>query len=242
MILCIETATDVCSAALCSNSGVFFVKESADQKLHASMLTVYIEQLFKDAGITATDLKAVAVSKGPGSYTGLRIGVSVAKGIAFGASLPLISVATTLSMTMGLIQKMGQIDENTIFCPMIDARRMEVYSALYNHEGTQVKDISADIITETSFGEIPEKHKIIFFGNGAEKCRNTIKRQNIEFFDNFNPSAAFMYKPVNDAFKLKHFEDVAYFEPFYLKNFVATTQRKNIFSEISAKSVKNKNV
>jgi tRNA threonylcarbamoyladenosine biosynthesis protein TsaB len=241
MILCIETATNICSAALCSSAGVVAVKESADQKLHASMLTVYIDELLNDAGISATDLKAVAVSKGPGSYTGLRIGVSVAKGIAFGASLPLIGVETTLSMTMGLIQLMVKVDENTIFCPMIDARRMEVYYALYSHNGKQIKDISAEIITESSFDAIPEKNKIIFFGNGAAKCSDIIKRQNIEFVDNFNPSAAFMYKPVNDAFELKHFEDAAYFEPFYLKNFVATTQRKNIFAEISAKSVMNKN-
>ena len=237
MIICIETATNVCSAALCDSEGVIAMRESADIKAHALKLTLYIEELLKDAGISATDLKAVAVSKGPGSYTGLRIGVSVAKGIAFGASLPLIGVETTLSMTMGLIQKMEKVDENTIFCPMIDARRMEVYSALYDCNGKQIKKISADIITESSFDEIPEKHKIIFFGDGAAKCSNIIKRKNIEFFDNFRPSAAFMYKPVKEAFDLNHFEDIAYFEPFYLKDFVATTQRKNIFGEIGYKSV-----
>ena len=228
MILCIETATNVCSAALCNSEGVISVKESVDLRSHASLLTVYIEELLKDAGISAKYLKAVAVSKGPGSYTGLRIGVSVAKGIAFGASLPLIGVTTTLSMTMGLIQKMGNVEKNTIFCPMIDARRMEVYFALYDHEGKQIKDISADIITESSFDAIPEKYKIIFFGDGAAKCSNVIKRQNIEFVDNFSLSAAFMYKPVNATFGLKQFEDIAYFEPFYLKDFIATTRRKNI--------------
>ena len=229
MILCIETATNVCSAALCDSTGVISVKESVDARLHSSMLTVYIGELFQDAGISAPDLQAVAVSKGPGSYTGLRIGVSVAKGIAFGASLPLMGIATTLSMTMGLIQKMGEIDENTIFCPMIDARRMEVYYALYDHSGKQIKEISADIITESSFNAIPKNHKIIFFCDGAAKCSNIIKRQNIEFIDNFNLSAAFMHKPVKEAFELKRFEDIAYFEPFYLKDFVATTQRKNVF-------------
>ena len=240
MILCIETATNVCSAALCNSGGVISVKESDDLRSHASLLTVYIGELFKETGISATDLKAVAVSKGPGSYTGLRIGVSVAKGIAFGASLPLIGITTTLSMTMGLIQKMGKIEENTIFCPMIDARRMEVYYALYDREGKQIKDISADIITESSFNSISEKYKIIFFGDGAAKCSNIIKRQNIEFFDNFTPSAAFMYKPAKEAFDLKRFEDIAYFEPFYLKDFVATTQRKNIFAEIGDKPVTDK--
>ena len=241
MILCIETATNICSASLCDSAGVISTKESVDAKSHASLLTVYIGELFKDAGISATDLKAVAVSKGPGSYTGLRIGVSVAKGIAFGASLPLIGVATTLSMTMGLIQTIEKVDENTLFCPMIDARRMEVYNALYDHSGKQIKEISADIITESSFDEIPEKCKIVFFGDGAAKCSGVIKRQNIEFFDNFSLSSAFMYKPVKEAFELKHFEDVAYFEPFYLKDFVATTQKKNIFEEIGSKNVVNKN-
>ena len=241
MILCIETATSVCSAALCSGEGVVSLKESADQRLHASMLTVYIEELFKETKISVADLKAVAVSKGPGSYTGLRIGVSVAKGIAFGASLPLIGIETTLSMTIGLIQKMGEIDENTIFCPMIDARRMEVYYALYDYCGKQIKEISADIITESSFDKIPEKYKIIFFGDGAAKCGAIIKRRNIDFYDNFNLSAAFMYKPAKEAFELERFEDIAYFEPFYLKDFIATTQRKNIFGEISAKSVTDKN-
>jgi len=231
MILCIETATNICSAALCSNVGVVSVKESVDARLHASMLTVYVDELFKEAGISATDLKAVAVSKGPGSYTGIRIGVSVAKGIAFGASLPLIGIPTTLLMTMGLIQKMENVDENTIFCPMIDAKRMEVYYALYDHSGKQIKDISADIITESSFDAIPKNNKIIFFGDGAAKCSNIIKRPNIEFVENFNLSAAFMYKPVKEAFELKHFEDVAYFEPFYLKDFIATTQRKNILCQ-----------
>jgi tRNA threonylcarbamoyladenosine biosynthesis protein TsaB len=155
--------------------------------------------------------------------------VSVAKGIAFGASLPLIGITTTLSMTMGMIQKMEKIDENTIFCPMIDAKRMEVYYALYDHSGKQIKDISAEIITESFFDTIPENRKIIFFGDGAAKCRDIIKREKIEFFDNFNLSAAFMYKPVKEAFELKQFEDTAYFEPFYLKDFIATTQRKNIF-------------
>ena len=237
MILCIETATNVCSSALCNDTGVIAIKESVDLRQHSSMLTVYIGEIFSKAGIAATDLKAVAVSKGPGSYTGLRIGVSVAKGIAFGASLPLVGVETTLSMTMGLMQTMDRIDEQVIFCPMIDARRMEVYYALYNYKGEKLKDVSAEIITESSFETIPEDYKIIFFGDGASKCEDVVKRKNIEFIDNFNLSAAFMWQPANEAFKAKRFEDVAYFEPFYLKDFVATTQRKNIFGTKSAKDI-----
>jgi len=128
-----------------------------------------------------------------------------------------------------LIQKMEIIDENTVFCPMIDAKRMEVYYALYDHSGKQIKEISADIITESSFDIIPENRKIIFFGDGAAKCSTIIKRQNVEFINDFNLSAAFMCKTAIKYFELKYFEDVAYFEPFYLKDFVATTQRKNIF-------------
>lgn len=229
MILCIETATDVCSVALCSEDGVLMVRESTDRRLHASMLTVHIGELLREAGITAAQLEAVAVSKGPGSYTGLRIGVSAAKGIAYGASLPLAGIETTLSMTMGMIASMQNIDEQIVFCPMIDARRMEVYNALYDYSGKQIKEISADIITESSFETVPEKYRIVFFGNGAAKCRNIIKRQNVEFIDGFSLSAAFMHRLATDAVAHKRFEDVAYFEPFYLKDFVATTQRKNIF-------------
>ncbi|MDR2887395.1 MAG: tRNA (adenosine(37)-N6)-threonylcarbamoyltransferase complex dimerization subunit type 1 TsaB [Bacteroidales bacterium] len=229
MILCIETATDVCSVALCSEDGVLMVRESTDRRLHASMLTVHIGELLSEAGITAVQLEAVAVSKGPGSYTGLRIGVSAAKGIAYGASLPLAGIETTLSMTMGMIASMQNIDEQIVFCPMIDARRMEVYNALYDYSGKQIKEISADIITESSFETVPEKYRIVFFGNGAAKCRNIIKRQNVEFIDGFSLSAAFMHRLATDAVAHKRFEDVAYFEPFYLKDFVATTQRKNIF-------------
>ena len=233
MILCIETATNICSSALCDDKGVIAVKESADLRQHSSMLTVYIGEILEKAGTSATDLNAVAISKGPGSYTGLRIGVSVAKGIAFGASLPLIGVETTLSMTMGLMQTMDRIDEQFIFCPMIDARRMEVYYALYDYKGEKLKDVSAEIITKSSFETIPESNKIVFFGDGSSKCRDVVKRKNIEFIDNFNLSAAFMYRPVNKAFKAKCFENVAYFEPFYLKDFVATTQRKNLFGKFA---------
>lgn len=229
MILCIETATNVCSAALCSEARLPLVKESTDRQLHASMLTVHIGELLSEAGITASQLDAVAVSKGPGSYTGLRIGVSAAKGIAYGASLPLIGIETTLSMTMGMMASMQNIDRQTVFCPMIDARRMEVYNALYDYSGKQIKEISADIITECSFAAIPEKYRIVFFGDGAAKCNGVIKRQNVEFIDNFNLSAAFMHQPAIDAVAHKRFEDTAYFEPFYLKDFIATTQRKNIF-------------
>jgi tRNA threonylcarbamoyladenosine biosynthesis protein TsaB len=231
MIICIETATNLCSVALCDSSGVISLKESNDLRSHASMLTVFIGQILKECGVSASNLEAVSVSKGPGSYTGLRIGVSVAKGMAFAASIPLIGIETTFSMFTGMTEKLkkeGKEDLEVLFCPMIDARRMEVYYALYDSGGNKIKDISAEVITENSFKSIPESQKIIVFGDGAQKCRNIMNRQNIHFEDNFSMSASYMHMPALQAFKMNHFEDIAYFEPFYLKDFITTTQRKNI--------------
>ncbi|MBK7711357.1 MAG: tRNA (adenosine(37)-N6)-threonylcarbamoyltransferase complex dimerization subunit type 1 TsaB [Bacteroidales bacterium] len=234
MVICIETATNLCSVALCSNAGVISLKESADLKSHASMLTVFIAEALKENGISAGELEAVAVGKGPGSYTGLRIGVSVAKGISYGASLPLIGIETTLSMFWGMagrIKEFSDDEANTLFCPMIDARRMEVYNALYDSNGNKLKEISADIITADSFSDIPESKKIIFFGDGAAKCKEVINRKNAYFADDFRISAAHMLTPVYQALNNDHFEDVAYFEPFYLKNFITSIPRKNIFGK-----------
>jgi len=231
MIICIETATNLCSVALCDSAGILSLKESNDLKSHASMLTLFIGDIFKETGVSASELDAVAVSKGPGSYTGLRIGVSVAKGIAYAASIPLIGIETMHSMFIGMSEKLkkeGRLDADTLFCPMLDARRMEVYYALYNASGTRIKDISAEIITGASFMSLPESNRIIFFGDGASKCREIIKRPACEFVDDFAMSAAHMHIPAFRAFESKQFEDVAYFEPFYLKDFITTSQRKNI--------------
>jgi tRNA threonylcarbamoyladenosine biosynthesis protein TsaB len=231
MVICIETATNLCSVALCNSSGVISLKESNDFKSHASMVTVFIEDALKEKGIKVRELEAVAVGKGPGSYTGLRIGVSVAKGIAYGASIPLIGIETTLSMFWGMAGKAEALtgdEENTLFCPMIDARRMEVYSAIYDSQGNKEKEISAEIINENSFADIPESKKIIFFGDGALKCKEILKRKNVYFADDFRISASHMQKPVYQAIENRKFEDVAYFEPFYLKDFITTIQRKNI--------------
>jgi tRNA threonylcarbamoyladenosine biosynthesis protein TsaB len=234
MVICIETATNLCSVALCNRAGVISLKESTDLKSHASMLTVFIDEVLKEKGIRAQDLEAVAVGKGPGSYTGLRIGVSVAKGISYAASIPLIGVGTTVSMFWGMAGRSKEItgdEENTLFCPMIDARRMEVYNAIYDSHGNAEKEVSADIISEDSFTDIPESKKIIFFGDGAAKCKGIIKRKNVYFTDDFRISASHMQKPVYQAIDSRHFEDVAYFEPFYLKNFITTLPRKNILGK-----------
>jgi tRNA threonylcarbamoyladenosine biosynthesis protein TsaB len=210
------------------------MKESNESKSHASMVTVFIDEIFKETGIMAHDLEAIAVSKGPGSYTGLRIGVSVAKGIAYAASIPLIGIETTISMFWGIAGSLNErhvTDLNTLFCPMLDARRMEIYYAIYDADGNTVKDISAEIITENSFSNIPESQKIIFFGDGSAKCKEVMKRNNTFFADDFRISAAHMHKPVFQAIKDNHYENVAYFEPYYLKDFITSTPVKNIFGK-----------
>jgi tRNA threonylcarbamoyladenosine biosynthesis protein TsaB len=231
MIICLETATNLCSVALCNSAGVISLRESNAVKSHAAMLTVFIEEILKENSIRVRDLDAVAVSKGPGSYTGLRIGVSVAKGMAYAASIPLIGIETTFSMFRGIRPKYTQkqgVDGNTLFCPMLDARRMEVYYAIYDEEGNSIKSISAEIINGDSFSSIPESQKIIIFGDGAAKCKEIITRKNILLADDFAISASHMQKPVVEAFKEHDFEDVAYFEPFYLKDFITSKPGKNI--------------
>jgi universal bacterial protein YeaZ len=234
MIICLETATNLCSVALCDSAGVISLRESNESKSHASLLTVFIEEILRDHGIKVSDLDAVAVSKGPGSYTGLRIGVSVAKGIAYGASIPLIGIETTLSMFWGIAGSKYFSEAtaaNTLFCPMLDARRMEVYFAIYDSTGNKIKDISAEIITEDTFANIPESQKIIFFGDGALKCKEVINRKNALFASDYMISASYMHKPVYKALNSRSYEDVAYFEPLYLKDFITSKPRKNILGK-----------
>ena len=234
MIICLETATSLCSVALCDYDRVISLRESIELKSHATLLTVYIDEILRENQITARELKAVAVSKGPGSYTGLRIGVSVAKGIAYGASVPVIGIETTLAMYWGMKESRyftAVADKNTLLCPMLDARRMEIYYALYDSGGNKTKDISAEIITEDSFMNIPESQKIILFGDGAAKCKDVIKRKNTFFAADYSISASQMKKPVFQAFNDKKFEDVAYFEPLYLKDFITSKPRKNILGK-----------
>jgi len=234
MIICLETATNLCSVALIDSAGVISVRESDESKSHASQLTLFIREILNNNGINARDLDGIAVSKGPGSYTGLRIGVSVAKGIAYGTSIPLIGVETTLSMFYGIISEKYSStgpEINTLFCPMLDARRMEVYYAVYDAEGNKIRNITAEIITKETFSEYPASQKIIFFGDGALKCREVIDRKNAIFTSEFMMSASYMYQPVLKAFNNHNFEDVAYFEPLYLKDFITSKPRKNILGK-----------
>lgn len=222
MYLCIETATPVCSVALMKDNECIGFRESDRKNSHAEVLTPFIQELMEVNTFDAADLDAVAVSKGPGSYTGLRIGVSVAKGLCYAGDVPLVAINTLESMTLGMIRdKGGEYPADSLFCPMIDARRMEVYSALYDSSGKEVRPTRAEIIDESSFREQPDSITLVFFGDGAAKCREVISHPRASFYDAFRPSARYMAPRVLERIQAESFEDVAYFEPFYLKDFVA---------------------
>jgi tRNA threonylcarbamoyladenosine biosynthesis protein TsaB len=223
VILQIETATTSCSVALAIDGNISAFKQINERNIHAEVITLFIDELVKAANLTYDDLDAIAVSCGPGSYTGLRIGVSTAKGLCFALNKPLIAIETLEAMAYGVINNQGiMIDKDTLLCPMIDARRMEVYCALFNSEGLKVRSTAADIIDEHSFGEFLSAHKILFFGDGADKCEATLgANPNAQFLTGFVNSATYLTQKAAEKFDKKEFEDVAYFEPYYLKDFIA---------------------
>ncbi|MCU0462397.1 MAG: tRNA (adenosine(37)-N6)-threonylcarbamoyltransferase complex dimerization subunit type 1 TsaB [Bacteroidales bacterium] len=231
MILCLETATSLCSVALCDRKGVVALKEGGEGRSHASELTVFIDRILKDSGIKADQLEAVAVSKGPGSYTGLRIGVSAAKGITYASSIPLIGIDTTLSMYLGFYgiarDKYG-INQSDLFCPALDARRMEIYYSVFDASGRIVKTVCAEVVDTDFLSDLPASSRIFIFGDGSAKCRGVVRSENIFIECDFRISATYMRSAAYDALDNKHFEDVAYFEPFYLKDFLTSKPVKNI--------------
>lgn len=232
LIVYIETATDICSVALGNENGLLDMRECTVGPSHAAILTVYIEELLQKNKIKISDLHAIAVSMGPGSYTGLRIGVSVAKGLCYGANIPLLGLPTLQSMVFGCLRQHKKIQElnsgNILLCPMLDARRLEVYTALLDLNGEFKSAISAEIINELSFKEILSDHIVYFFGNGSDKCSTIITHPNARFISGITPSAQDLL-PISQAmFQKKEFKDVAYFEPFYLKDFVATTPKNKV--------------
>ncbi len=223
-ILQIETATAVCSVALSINGETISVKEEQGQNLHAANLTLFIDEVIKAAGLSYSELDAIAVSKGPGSYTGLRIGVSTAKGLCYALDKPLIAVETLEMMAAGFLAENPAY--SGLICPMIDARRMEVYTSVFASSLNVLLPTEAKIIDETSFADLLSQHPITFLGDGAAKCAEVLTQQNAKFDSaNFN-SAAYMSKLAIHAFDNSDFEDVAYFEPFYLKDFVVTQSKK----------------
>ena len=223
MILCLETSTSVCSVALNESCCTLALRESEKQNAHSEKITTFIKEVMDTAGIDYPQLDAVAVSKGPGSYTGLRIGVSTAKGICYAADLPLMAIDTLEAMAYGMKEKLGsQIDKNDLLIPMIDARRMEVYAAIFDANLNKIEDTAALIIDENSFADLRKEHHIWLFGDGAPKLIQLFENQhNISNIDGFKPSAAFMRPLAERALLNKDFVDVAYFEPFYLKDFIA---------------------
>ena len=221
LILCLETATKSCSVALAKDGDLLCFKHEVSEKYsHSEKLTPFIEFVLQEQGIAPSDLDAIAVSKGPGSYTGLRIGVSTAKGLCYALDKPLISISTLESMARA-IQKQYP---NKVYCPMIDARRMEVYTAFFQ-AGIQLTDIEAHIVETDSFSKILAKEEVLFFGDGADKCQGLIKDTNATFVTNIYPSAKDMIAIAENAFVEQKFENIAYFEPYYLKDFIAGVKK-----------------
>jgi len=225
-ILSIETGTSICSVVLSDGKQVIALRESNGEPAHAAKLSVFIEEILSTQKLQVSDLDAIAISEGPGSYTGMRIGTSTAKGLCFGANKPLIAVGSLQSLAKLAVEKTNPAPE-ILLCPMIDARRMEVYTALYNSNAEKITEVSAQIVDENTYTELLKTHRIIFFGDGAEKCKSAINSPNATFAD-ISASATGMIDIATEKFANSDFVDVAYFEPFYLKDFVATTPKKKV--------------
>lgn len=220
-IILIETSTALCSVALAEDGAVTAYRESSAPKAHASLTAVFIKEILDERGVSLADCDAVCVSMGPGSYTGLRVGVSTAKGLCFGAVKPLLAVGTLDTL---VAQASGEYRH---IIPMIDARRMEVYTAVFEN-GRQITETAPMIIDENSFSEYLEQGPCLFIGDGAGKCADVIQHPNAHFCQ-CHPKASSMLAPALAAYRAGDFKDVAYFEPFYLKEFVATVSKKKLF-------------
>jgi tRNA threonylcarbamoyladenosine biosynthesis protein TsaB len=218
LILSLETSTDVCSVALHKNSELLHELVINEPQAHAARLSPLIEELLNAAAVKPEMLDAVATTSGPGSYTGLRIGVSTAKGLCYGLQIPVISVPTLDLMTF---QASFFNAGNSLLCAMIDARRMEVYCQVCNADLSLLSPVEAKVIDENSFSELFARSRVLFFGNGAGKCKAVIRNPNAQFLDNLFPSASFLGLLAQNKFERKEFEDIFTFKPFYLKDFVA---------------------
>ena len=234
-ILILESSTEVCSVALSNNGQLIDFLEDKNGQNHARLLTVYIDELLRKNNTAVSEIMAVAVSKGPGSYTGLRIGVSVAKGFCYANQIPLIAVSTLEAMAQEAIRissdLLHQTEKPKLFCPMMDARRMEVYTCLFDENGKEIEPVSAKIITSTTFENELQKNTVVFFGNGAAKCKKEISSDNAIFIEQIYASATLMCKLAFESYTKKEFVDVAYFEPFYLKDFIATVPKNNVLGK-----------
>ena len=202
-------------------------RESHEGQSHASLLGVFVNEIMEYVRQNNLTVDAIAVSSGPGSYTGLRIGVSEAKGLSYGLDVPMIAIPTSRIMASMMKDK---VDEETLLCPMIDARRMEVYATFFDRSLNVIRETSADIIESDSYDNILNDSKVLFFGNGADKCKELSTHPNAMFFDDIHPLASAMMPLAEEAFAMKDFVDSAYFEPFYLKEFVATVPKNKVIN------------
>ena len=230
IILHIEASSGICSVALSQDGHVFFERVNREEMSHAKVLAPFVEEALQTADEQGAKINAVALSCGPGSYTSLRIASSTAKGVCYGRNIPLIAIPTTAVMSVPVLFR-DDIDENALLCPMIDARGMEVYSAIYDRALNAVKEVSADVIDGDSYREFLDKQPVYFFGNGAAKCKEVITHPNARFIDNIEPLARWMFPLADREYMNESFQDVAYFEPFYLKEFVATVAKNKVFDK-----------
>jgi len=234
IILNIETATSLCSVSLAKNGKVLSIRETQEEKSHARLLSVFISEIMQEQGFEIKDLDGVAVGKGPGSYTGLRIGVSTAKGICFGANIPMLAIGTLQILCDQVFIKADLNirdilrDPSTLICPMIDARRMEVYYSLFNNHGKEVSNAAAEVINNITFLPVLAKHTVIFTGSGMNKCREILNHPNAILMDHIHPSAQSLARLSYKAFQNDKFVNLAYFEPFYLKDFIGTVPKKRL--------------
>ena len=224
-ILHIETSTDVCSVAVSEDGQVIFDQEDHSGPNHAERLGTMVDEALSFTDNHAIPFDAVAVSCGPGSYTGLRIGVSMAKGVCYRQNLKLIAVPTLELLCVPILLREIP-EEDALLCPMLDARRMEVYAGIYDRGLKPIRPIQADIVDEDTYKAYLDEHPIYFFGNGAKKCQDAINHPNAHFIENINPIAKWMQPLAEKRFLNEQFEDVAYFVPFYLKDFVAKLPKK----------------
>lgn len=232
LILSIETGTDICSVALANDGELMALRESDEGRDHAKKVALFVDELLRETGVQPSDLDAIAVGKGPGSYTGLRIGVSFAKGMCYALDIPLIAIGSLDALTevaredydAGILDIEEEEWAKAKLCPLVDARRMEVYAEVFDNEGKAFTDVVAEVVTEESFKEW-RKDKFVIFGNGAKKCTELLSDA---IFVDIAPSARGIVRLAEESFKAQKFEDLAYFEPFYLKEFLVIPSKKKL--------------
>lgn len=227
-ILLIDTSTDVCLVAICENNQLKATRIDTNGQNHSKLIGTFTQEVLSEVGYTPQQLDAVALSMGPGSYTGLRIGTSFVKGLCFGVGIPVITLPTLQILAQEALLQNPSIEPYACLCPMIDARRMEVYTAVYNAQAQEQTAAWPEIVTEASYQDYLNL-PTYFFGNGSDKCQSTLQHPNAHFIAGIQPSAMAMMLLAEKAYQAGQFADTAYFEPFYLKEFMATMPKNKIF-------------